>query len=109
MIFFEKYWIFRNLLWLCEYQVSKAKTKVFPAATHVDNTARVQTVTKKQNKKYYTLLKEFEKVQRREKGWLDEMKEIAGTTGTEIDELARKITEKENILKIKLIQKISEK
>ena len=43
-------------------QVSKAKTKVFPAATHVDNTARVQTVTKKQNKKYYTLLKEFEKV-----------------------------------------------
>lgn len=28
----------------------------FPAATHVDNTARVHTVTEKQNQKYYNLL-----------------------------------------------------
>ena len=40
-------------------QVVKAKTDCFPAATHVDGTCRVQTVNKKQNKKYYNLLKEF--------------------------------------------------
>ena len=38
--------------------VCKAKTKKFPSATHIDGSARVQTVSKKQNEKYYLLLKE---------------------------------------------------
>jgi carbamoyltransferase len=32
-----------------------------PAVTHVDYSARIQTVNKKNNKRYYALLKEFEK------------------------------------------------
>ena len=37
-------------------QVVKGKTERIPAATHVDGTCRVQTVNKKQNKKYYNLI-----------------------------------------------------
>lgn len=37
-------------------QVVKAKTDRFPAATHIDGTCRVQTVTEKQNYLYYHLL-----------------------------------------------------
>jgi len=33
-----------------------------PSVTHVDNSARIQTVTKEQNPLYYKLLKEFEKI-----------------------------------------------
>jgi len=33
-----------------------------PSVTHVDNSARIQTVTKEQNPLYYKLLKEFEKL-----------------------------------------------
>jgi carbamoyltransferase len=33
-----------------------------PSVTHVDNSARIQTVTNEQNPLYYSLLKEFEKV-----------------------------------------------
>lgn len=50
-------------------QVCKAKTvgktiKTYPlpAATHIDGTARAQTVTKKQNKKYYDLIKEVGRI-----------------------------------------------
>ena len=39
-------------------QVVKAKVNILPAATHIDGTCRVQTVTKEQNEKYYNLLKE---------------------------------------------------
>jgi carbamoyltransferase len=42
-----------------------AKTKynsLFPAVTHLDNTSRIQSVNKNQNERFYTLLKEFEKV-----------------------------------------------
>lgn len=42
-------------------QVVKAKTNLFPSATHVDNTCRVQTVSKKDNMLYYNLLKEIGK------------------------------------------------
>ena len=41
-------------------QVAKSKqSKKIPAAIHVDNTARVQTVNKKQNEKFYSIIKEF--------------------------------------------------
>ena len=43
-------------------QVVKAKVKFLPAATHSDGTGRVQTVTKKQNKKYYNLLREMKRL-----------------------------------------------
>ncbi len=33
-----------------------------PSVTHIDNSARIQTVTKEQNPLYYKLLKEFEKL-----------------------------------------------
>lgn len=39
-------------------QVVKAKVKFLPAATHIDGTCRVHTVTKSKNFRYYTLLKE---------------------------------------------------
>ena len=42
-------------------QVVKAKTNLFPAATHIDGTCRVQTVSIKNNMKYYRLLKEIGK------------------------------------------------
>ncbi len=41
--------------------VVKSKTKKIPSAVHVDKSSRVQTVTKKQNEKYYLLLKEVKK------------------------------------------------
>jgi carbamoyltransferase len=37
-------------------QVVQAKVNFLPAATHVDGSCRVQTVTEKQNKKYYDLI-----------------------------------------------------
>ena len=40
-------------------QVVKAKVDFLPAATHVDKTCRVQTVTKSQNSRYYTLIEEL--------------------------------------------------
>lgn len=43
-------------------QVVKAKVKFLPAATHIDGTCRVQTVSQKQNKKYYNLLLEMKKL-----------------------------------------------
>ena len=43
-------------------QVVKSKTDLFPAATHVDGTCRVHTVSQKQNVFYYNLLKEIGKV-----------------------------------------------
>ena len=34
----------------------------FPAITHIDGSSRIQTVRKEQNERYYTLLKEIEKI-----------------------------------------------
>ena len=39
-------------------QVVKARVNFLPAATHIDGTCRVQTVTKKQNPKYWKLIEE---------------------------------------------------
>lgn len=44
------------------FGVKKNKRKVIPAVTHVDGTARVQTVTKKQNLKYWKVINEFYKL-----------------------------------------------
>ena len=38
------------------------KTKKIPSAIHVDGTARVQTVNKKQNKKFYNIINSFYKI-----------------------------------------------
>ena len=44
-------------------RVAKAKKPDhIPAAIHIDNTARVQTVTKKQNERFYEILSEFYKL-----------------------------------------------
>ena len=37
-------------------KVMKSKTKLIPSATHIDNTCRVQTVSKLQNKKFHKLI-----------------------------------------------------
>ena len=38
------------------------KTDKIQAVTHVDGTARIQTVNKEQNQKYYNLINEFYKI-----------------------------------------------
>lgn len=49
---------------VCQAKPAGRTTKHYPlpAATHVDGTARAQTVTKKQNKRYYDLIKEVGRV-----------------------------------------------
>lgn len=45
---------------LFTYKVKKEKQKEIPAVVHVDGTARLQTINKKQNELTYRLVKEFE-------------------------------------------------
>jgi carbamoyltransferase len=42
--------------------VLKDKQAIIPAITHVDGTCRIQTVSKKDNKNFYNLIKEFYKI-----------------------------------------------
>ena len=42
--------------------VAQAKNDTIPAVTHVDNSARVQTVKESDNPRFYRLIKEFEKL-----------------------------------------------
>ena len=53
-----------DLEWSFPYMLFIAKVRdknLFPAVTHLDGSSRIQTVNKDQNKKYFLLLKEFEK------------------------------------------------
>ena len=47
---------------LLTYNVKRKYQKILPAITHVDGTARIQTVSKKQNSQYWSLLNEFGKI-----------------------------------------------
>ena len=42
--------------------IAKVKKDNIPAVTHIDGTARVQTVNVNQNPKFYSLIKEFQKL-----------------------------------------------
>lgn len=43
-------------------RVKKAKTKEIKGVVHVDNTSRIQEVSKKDNENYYNLIEEFRKI-----------------------------------------------
>ena len=43
-------------------KVRRGSLGLFPAATHIDGTARIQNVTEKANNKYYSLLKSFKRL-----------------------------------------------
>ena len=44
------------------FKLKKKYRNTFPSAVHIDGTARPQIVRKKTNKKFYNLIKEFEKI-----------------------------------------------
>jgi carbamoyltransferase len=43
-------------------RICKVKTDKVPGVTHIDNTARIQTVNKEQNNKLYKLIREFDMI-----------------------------------------------
>jgi carbamoyltransferase len=43
-------------------RICKVKTDKVPGITHVDNTARIQTVNKQFNEKFYNIINEFFKI-----------------------------------------------
>lgn len=47
---------------IISFKVKELMKKIAPAVVHIDNTSRVQTVTKKDNKKYYELINCFYKL-----------------------------------------------
>ena len=47
---------------LLAVRVREDKRPIIPAVTHVDGTARVQTVSKNTNPKFWHLIKEFENI-----------------------------------------------
>jgi len=44
------------------YQIREEKRSIIPAVTHVNGSGRLQTITEKQNPRYYKLIKEFFKL-----------------------------------------------
>jgi carbamoyltransferase len=52
---------FKSPFMAVTYDVKHEKIKEIPTPTHVDNTARVQTISKKQNTLYYDMIENFEK------------------------------------------------
>ena len=57
---FEDY--YESPYMLMTFNVKKDKAKLVPSVVHVDNTSRVQGVTKEANPKYYELINEFYKL-----------------------------------------------
>ena len=57
---FEDY--YESPYMLMTFNVKKGKAKLVPSVVHVDNTSRVQGVTKEANPKYYELINEFYKL-----------------------------------------------
>jgi len=53
---FDAFWKDPYMITVCQ-----VKKKNIPAVTHVDNSARIQTVNEKENKRYYSVVKEFYK------------------------------------------------
>ena len=47
---------------LMVYPIKRDKRRLIPAVTHVDGSGRLQTIRKYQNPRYYSLIKEFEKL-----------------------------------------------
>ncbi len=47
---------------LMVYPIKQKWRKILPAVTHIDGSGRLQTISKEQNKLYYNLIKEFEKL-----------------------------------------------
>ena len=48
---------------ICKVKVGKSGiNKVYPGITHVDGTARIQTVNKTDNEKFYKIIHEFYKI-----------------------------------------------
>lgn len=47
---------------IINYKVHEDKRKIIPAVTHVDNSSRIQTVSKTDNPIFYQLIEEFEKL-----------------------------------------------
>ena len=43
-------------------RICKVKTKLVPGITHVDNTARIQTINRNDNEKFYDIVNEFYKI-----------------------------------------------
>ena len=43
-------------------RIVKVKSDKIPGVTHIDNTARIQTVNREQNEKFYDLINEFYKI-----------------------------------------------
>src|SRR3989338_405144 len=54
------YGISPYMLFVCPVRADKQK--IIPAVTHVDGTARIQTVSKKTNPRYWNLINEFKKL-----------------------------------------------
>ena len=44
------------------FPIIESKRNLIPAVTHLDGTGRLQTFNAQQNKRYYKLIKEFEKI-----------------------------------------------
>ena len=43
-------------------RICNVKTKLVPGVTHVDNTARIQTINRNDNEKFYDIVNEFYKI-----------------------------------------------
>jgi carbamoyltransferase len=44
------------------FNAKKNKSKVIPSITHIDGTCRIQTVSRKQNRLFYDLIRGFKKL-----------------------------------------------